>query len=227
MIRAAITLKLCSFEDTGAVLAALTTSVPEAPGTPRTWDYRFSWLRDAFFTVTRSTGCRRRAPWKASCASSSTSSRPAARAARPTRSPRCFRIAPGTDTREADRHPAGLSRLRPGARRQCRRQPAPERHLRLDGADGGADVLGRAPAAPRRHRALSPALRRRQRGPSAALDARCRPLGIPRARGGAHLLRGDVLGGAAPARHDRQRVGVDCRIARMAGARRRAARRRS
>lgn len=52
VIRAAITLKLCSFEDTGAVLAALTTSVPEAPGTPRTWDYRFTWLRDAFFTVT-------------------------------------------------------------------------------------------------------------------------------------------------------------------------------
>jgi GH15 family glucan-1,4-alpha-glucosidase len=51
VIRAAITLKLCSFEDTGAVLAALTTSVPEAAGTPRTWDYRYSWLRDAFFTV--------------------------------------------------------------------------------------------------------------------------------------------------------------------------------
>jgi len=52
VIRAAITLKLCSFEDTGAVLAALTTSVPEAANTIRNWDYRFSWLRDAFFTVT-------------------------------------------------------------------------------------------------------------------------------------------------------------------------------
>jgi GH15 family glucan-1,4-alpha-glucosidase len=52
VIRAAITLKLCSFEDTGAVLAALTTSVPEAAATPRNWDYRFCWLRDSFFTVT-------------------------------------------------------------------------------------------------------------------------------------------------------------------------------
>jgi GH15 family glucan-1,4-alpha-glucosidase len=51
VIRAGITLKLCSYEDTGAVLAALTTSIPEAPDTPRTWDYRFTWLRDAFFTV--------------------------------------------------------------------------------------------------------------------------------------------------------------------------------
>jgi GH15 family glucan-1,4-alpha-glucosidase len=51
IIRAAITLKLCSYEETGAIVAALTTSIPEAPNTARNWDYRFCWLRDAFFTV--------------------------------------------------------------------------------------------------------------------------------------------------------------------------------
>ena len=51
VIRAAITLKLCSFEETGAIVAALTTSIPEAPGSQRNWDYRFCWLRDAYFVV--------------------------------------------------------------------------------------------------------------------------------------------------------------------------------
>ncbi|WP_298214126.1 glycoside hydrolase family 15 protein [Acidocella sp.] len=51
VIRAAITLKLCSFDDTGGVVAALTTSIPEAPGSGRTWDYRFCWLRDSMFTI--------------------------------------------------------------------------------------------------------------------------------------------------------------------------------
>ena len=51
IIRAAITLKLCNFEETGGIVAALTTSIPEAPGSGRTWDYRYCWLRDAYFVV--------------------------------------------------------------------------------------------------------------------------------------------------------------------------------
>jgi GH15 family glucan-1,4-alpha-glucosidase len=51
VIRAAITLQLCSFEQTGAIVAALTTSMPEAPHEQRNWDYRYCWIRDAYFTV--------------------------------------------------------------------------------------------------------------------------------------------------------------------------------
>ncbi len=51
VIRAAITLKLCQSEATGAIVAALTTSIPEAPDSGRNWDYRYCWLRDAAFVV--------------------------------------------------------------------------------------------------------------------------------------------------------------------------------
>jgi GH15 family glucan-1,4-alpha-glucosidase len=51
VIRAAISLKLCTYEDTGAVVAALTTSVPESAGSGRNWDYRYCWLRDSYFVI--------------------------------------------------------------------------------------------------------------------------------------------------------------------------------
>jgi GH15 family glucan-1,4-alpha-glucosidase len=51
VIRAAITLKLCQHEETGAIVAALTTSIPEHAGSERNWDYRYCWIRDAYYTV--------------------------------------------------------------------------------------------------------------------------------------------------------------------------------
>jgi GH15 family glucan-1,4-alpha-glucosidase len=51
VIRSAVTLKLCQSQTTGAIVAALTTSIPEAPDTQRNWDYRYCWLRDAAFVV--------------------------------------------------------------------------------------------------------------------------------------------------------------------------------
>ncbi len=51
VIRSAITLKLCQYEETGAIVAAMTTSIPEAAGSQRNWDYRYCWLRDAALVV--------------------------------------------------------------------------------------------------------------------------------------------------------------------------------
>lgn len=51
MIRSAITIKMHQFEDTGAIIASGTTSLPEYPGSGRNWDYRYCWLRDSYFSL--------------------------------------------------------------------------------------------------------------------------------------------------------------------------------
>ncbi|MGB3618357.1 MAG: glycoside hydrolase family 15 protein [Catalinimonas sp.] len=51
LIRSALVLKIHQYEDTGAIIASATTSLPEAPGSGRTWDYRYCWMRDSYYTL--------------------------------------------------------------------------------------------------------------------------------------------------------------------------------
>ena len=116
IIRAAITLKLCNFEETGAIVAALTTSIPEGPGSGRTWDYRFCWMRDAFFVVralNRIGATRTMEDFISYILSVAAGRADSARAALRRRAHRSARGAHAASL-------AGYRRRRPGAHRQCR-----------------------------------------------------------------------------------------------------------
>ena len=122
-------LQALSFQPTGAICAAATTSLPETVGGTRNWDYRYAWVRDASFTI--------EALWVAACpdeaneffeymtTSAAGSLEPGRRPADHVRHRRRTR-----PHRTGAAPPAGWRDSRPGAGRQRCLEPAPARRLR-------------------------------------------------------------------------------------------------
>ena len=178
VIRAAITLKLNAYDDTGAIVAAMTTSIPEAAGSGRNWDYRYCWLRDGYFvvnalnrlgatdTMERYLGYivniaadRRRAA--AAGLSASTASR-AGRARRDVA--------------------AGLSRHGAGAHRQPGLPPGAARRLWFGHPRGHPHFLRPAPDPARRRSAVPPPRTPGRAGDRRLRPAGCRAVGVARQR---------------------------------------------
>ena len=200
VIRAAITLKLCQFEETGAIVAAMTTSIPEAPDSGRNWDYRFCWLRDAFFVVRALNSLSEVGTmedylrWLYDVV----------RGAEDGHVQPLYGIGLERELTESIvPHLAGLSRHGPGARRQPGLRALPARRLRQHRARRGAGLPRPPPVPPRRRRRLRARSSGRRAGLAAARPARRRHVGAAHPGPRPHVVVADVLGGVRPAREDR------------------------
>ena len=204
MIRAAITLKLCTYEETGAIVAAMTTSIPEAPGTAA--QLGLPLLLAARRVLRRARAerpVRSRRRWRTICASSSTSSD------RPRRRAICSR---STASASKPRWPSASSTSLPGYRGMGPVRVGNQAYEHFQHDVYGNVVLG-ATQAFFDHRLLRPAGVDDFRdwsgwasGPRAARPARRRHLGAAHARRRPHLVGADVLGGVRPPGEDRART---------------------
>ena len=208
--RSALAIKGLTYMPTGATVAALTTSLPETPGGERNWDYRYTWMRDATFTLQALHWLN--LDWEADEFMQFVAD------LEPTEDG-SLQIMYGIDGRrdltESTRDDLSRIRGRPArADRQRRLRPAPERRLRR-----GAR-LDPAPHAPQRAPAAPPVADRRVAG-------RVRDAGLARAGpgdlGGARrapalrVLEAHVLGRPRPGREARRhprRPGARGRLAR-------------
>ena len=208
VIRAAITLKLCNYEETGAIVAALTTSVPEAPHTQRNWDYRYCWLRDAYFVIQalNRLGTTKTMEEYLTYITNIVDDMEAIPDQKDM--PPLFSItrSPDLEEREATALAGyrGMGPVRVGN----------AAYTQIQNDAYGSIVLASVARLPRQapdpHRqpgAVRASREARAAGHRGLRPARCRPVGAAHQGGRAHLSERDVLGGLRPARQDRRSHG--------------------